>query len=143
MGYHLHCERSSTEERGGGDDAASSDAQAARIASVISGILGSEHPPNQLGDIGTEISFGLNAAAPIERFPELLTALEDRKAELGVSTYGLSATTLEEVFLNLDKANKEKKREEEEKKKKQEEEDKTTDKKKKDKKKKTKQEEEG
>merc|ERR1711924_361411 len=125
LGYHLHCERSSapppTEEGGGDDDAASND-QAARIASVISGILGSEHPPNQLGDIGTEISFGLSATAPIERFPELLTVLEDQKAELGVSTYGLSATTLEEVFLNLDKASKEKKREEEEKKKQEDEE---------------------
>ena len=35
------------------------------------------------------------------RFPDLLRELEGAKAELGVSGYGLSETTLEEVFLTV------------------------------------------
>lgn len=35
------------------------------------------------------------------RFPALLRALESGKQALGVSSYGLSETTLEEVFLRV------------------------------------------
>lgn len=108
LGYHLHCERSTEVNLVESD-------QAAKITAIITGILGADHEPKLLGDIGTEVSFGLSASAPMEKFPELLNALDDKKAELGIATYGLSATTLEEVFLNLDKENKEKKRVEEEK----------------------------
>ena len=38
------------------------------------------------------------------RFGALLRDLEDRKGELGVTSYGLSSTTLEEVFLNVSAA---------------------------------------
>ncbi len=41
---------------------------------------------------------GLTAAAR-RRFPALLRELEARKAGLGLSGFGLSVTTLEEVFL--------------------------------------------
>ncbi len=38
------------------------------------------------------------------RFPALLRDLEDSKAELGVNSYGLEVTTLEEVFLAVSAA---------------------------------------
>ena len=38
------------------------------------------------------------------RLPSLLQELEDSKAELGISSFGLSVTTLEEVFLAVSAA---------------------------------------
>lgn len=38
------------------------------------------------------------------RFPGLLRELEDSKAELGVDSYGLEVTTLEEVFMAVSAA---------------------------------------
>lgn len=35
------------------------------------------------------------------RFPELLRQLDDSKQRLGVASYGLAVTTLEEVFLKV------------------------------------------
>ena len=34
------------------------------------------------------------------RFPELFRGLEERKGELGITGYGITETTLEEVFLS-------------------------------------------
>ena len=45
--------------------------------------------------------------AGMHRFPDLLRELESAKAELGVSGYGLSETTLEEVFLTVTSQGKE------------------------------------
>ena len=117
LGYHLHCERpqavadgdEGTPLEGGGD-------QAQKILAVIQANLkgtSEADAPKLLTDVGTEISFGLPSSAPIECFPALLGALEAKREELGVLNYGLSATTLEEVFLNLDKENKEAKRKKE------------------------------
>ncbi len=59
----------------------------------------------------------LNAYAPLDdpsipsqlfaQFPRMLVALEEAKAALGVLSYGLSVTTLEDVFLRV-AANEEK-----------------------------------
>lgn len=46
----------------------------------------------------------LTFAAPVCRFPALLQDLEDSKAEIGVDSYGLEVTTLEEVFLAVSAA---------------------------------------
>lgn len=53
-----------------------------------------------LTDIGAEVSFQLPLDATA-RFPDLLRTLDVRKGELGVEYYGLSVTTLEEVFLKV------------------------------------------
>lgn len=49
---------------------------------------------------GTELAFKL-PRDETNSFAALLTALEERKAELGVLSCGLSVTTLEEVFLKV------------------------------------------
>ncbi|KAJ6632964.1 Phospholipid-transporting ATPase ABCA3, partial [Pseudolycoriella hygida] len=52
------------------------------------------------GDIGTELSYQL----PEERskvFHEMFSELENRCIELGIDSYGISLTTLEEVFMKV------------------------------------------
>ena len=49
---------------------------------------------------GTELAFKLPRDES-SSFAALLTALEERKGELGVLSCGLSVTTLEEVFLKV------------------------------------------
>eukprot|EP00873_Tetraselmis_striata_P005020 jgi/Tetstr1/425284/TSEL_015736.t1 len=51
---------------------------------------------------GSEIAFRLPKAAS-GSFGNMLRELEERKADLSVSSYGLSMTTLEEVFLEVSK----------------------------------------
>jgi len=55
-----------------------------------------------LSDVGTEVSFQLPLAAA-SSFPSLLTALDDpdQKVVMGCASYGLSVTTMEEVFLKV------------------------------------------
>ncbi|CAM9216451.1 unnamed protein product [Ectocarpus fasciculatus] len=53
-----------------------------------------------LSNVGAEVSFQLpNDASP--SFQGMLTEIDSRKTELGVNSYGLSVTTLEEVFLRV------------------------------------------
>lgn len=40
----------------------------------------------------------------VGRFPALLRELDSEKKPLGVRSYGLSVTTMEEVFLNVSRA---------------------------------------
>ena len=51
-----------------------------------------------VSEIGSELQMKVPSHA-IERFPGLLRELETRRAELKVDSFGVSATTLEEVFL--------------------------------------------
>lgn len=53
-----------------------------------------------LSNVGAELSFQLPLSAS-SRFPALLSGMDDRGEELGIETYGLSVTTLEEVFLRV------------------------------------------
>ncbi|KJE91770.1 ATP-binding cassette transporter 1 [Capsaspora owczarzaki ATCC 30864] len=55
---------------------------------------------NLTGDIGAELSYTLPSDQS-SVFPALFAALEARLAELGISSYGVGVTTLEEVFLRV------------------------------------------
>ncbi|XP_076337701.1 ATP binding cassette subfamily A member 3 isoform X2 [Tachypleus tridentatus] len=51
-------------------------------------------------NVGAELSFNLpNDGHPV--FEKLFTELENRKTELGISSYGASITTMEEVFIKV------------------------------------------
>ncbi|KAL1375767.1 hypothetical protein pipiens_017298 [Culex pipiens pipiens] len=51
-------------------------------------------------DIGSELSFVLNESY-LQVFQPMLEDLEGRMRECGVNSYGISLTTMEEVFMNL------------------------------------------
>ncbi|CAM9259808.1 unnamed protein product [Ectocarpus sp. 4 AP-2014] len=53
-----------------------------------------------LSDVGAELSFQLPSEAA-STFKGMLLEMDDRKAELGINSYGVSVTTLEEVFLRV------------------------------------------
>lgn len=52
------------------------------------------------GDVGTELSYQL-AEENSKTFHTMFSELEDRSVELGVDSYGISLTTLEEVFMKV------------------------------------------
>lgn len=49
-------------------------------------------------NVGAELSYILPHESS-DRFEELFTELENNKMDLGISSYGASVTTMEEVFL--------------------------------------------
>ena len=49
-------------------------------------------------NVGAELSFILPNEAS-DTFEDLFTCLEDSKEKLGISSYGASVTTMEEVFI--------------------------------------------
>lgn len=51
-------------------------------------------------DIGTELSYLLSEANS-KLFHNMFRELEDRSIELGVDSYGISLTTMEEVFMKV------------------------------------------
>ncbi|CAM9360676.1 unnamed protein product [Chrysoparadoxa australica] len=53
-----------------------------------------------LSEVGAEVSFQLPSAAS-SVFKNMLLQLDERSEELGISSYGMSITTLEEVFLRV------------------------------------------
>jgi ATP-binding cassette subfamily A (ABC1) protein 3 len=55
---------------------------------------------NMLTDVGTEITFQLPLSAS-DKFPKLFEQVDDHMTELGVRSYGMSVTTLEEVFIKI------------------------------------------
>eukprot|EP00457_Paulinella_chromatophora_P000227 gb/GEZN01000227.1/.p1 GENE.gb/GEZN01000227.1/~~gb/GEZN01000227.1/.p1 ORF type:complete len:1777 (-),score=227.45 gb/GEZN01000227.1/:107-5437(-) len=61
-----------------------------------------KHVPEarQATDVGAEMSFALPLRSS-SAFPELLDEIEQQKSNLGLQSYGLSVTTLEEVFLKV------------------------------------------
>ena len=68
-------------------------------------VLESVRGSSSLSMAGGEVSYRL----PFERtasFPDVFEELEQRKGDLGVSTYGISITTLEEVFLKIGEEHK-------------------------------------
>lgn len=83
-GYHLICVKKST-----------------CITEKVTHLLQQYIPDIQAdGDVGTELSYQL-AEENSKRFHAMFTELEDRSVELGVDSYGISLTTLEEVFLKV------------------------------------------
>ena len=68
-----------------------------RLLALVQGFIPDAEP---LSDVGAEQSFRL----PFEAsgvFVELFSAFDAHKAELGISEYGISVTTLEEVFIRV------------------------------------------
>eukprot|EP01029_Cantina_marsupialis_P013220 TRINITY_DN2925_c0_g3_i1.p1 TRINITY_DN2925_c0_g3~~TRINITY_DN2925_c0_g3_i1.p1 ORF type:complete len:1768 (+),score=518.71 TRINITY_DN2925_c0_g3_i1:83-5386(+) len=55
-----------------------------------------------ISDVGAELSFRLPLESGVV-FEKMLTDLENNKDQLGVASYGISVTTLEEVFLRIAK----------------------------------------
>ena len=51
-------------------------------------------------DVGTEIKYILPSSHR-NKYSELFEELEDRNEELGIATYGVSSTTMEEIFLRF------------------------------------------
>jgi hypothetical protein len=51
-------------------------------------------------DIGNELSYELSESV-INIYPKMLLDLEDHQCALGISTFGLSYTTLEDVYNNV------------------------------------------
>lgn len=49
-------------------------------------------------EVGAELSFLLPTEGT-SKFEDLFTELEEKGPELGISSFGMSATTMEEVFL--------------------------------------------
>jgi ATP-binding cassette subfamily A (ABC1) protein 1 len=77
-----------------------SDALAA-ISNKISDLVTSFIPEAEpLSDVGAEQSLRLPFSAS-DRFVELFEAFDRNKHELGIAEYGISVTTLEEVFLKV------------------------------------------
>ncbi len=83
-GYHLICVKKPT-----------------CISENVTNLLQQYIPDVQIdGDIGTELSYQL-AEAHSKKFHSMFRELEDRSIELGVDSYGISLTTLEEVFMKV------------------------------------------
>lgn len=53
-----------------------------------------------LSDAGKEVTYQLPRAA-VEQFPKLFADLEEKRQQLKISHYGVSITTLEQVFLRI------------------------------------------
>ncbi|CAN0135768.1 unnamed protein product, partial [Hapterophycus canaliculatus] len=53
-----------------------------------------------LSNVGAEVSFQLPSNAS-SSFKDMLLEMDHRKQELGINSYGVSVTTLEEVFLKV------------------------------------------
>ena len=109
IGYHLHIVKDLKAME-------SNKFQLDDVVKLITKHVG-EDSVKLLTDIGAECSF----AVPRDKtptFPDLFTALNENKENLGIEQVALSQTTLEEVFMELGKKEKEeeKKKEEEEKK---------------------------
>jgi len=67
--------------------------------------LVTSHVPDSLvlNDVGTEMTFQLPFTAS-SRFPILFENIEHNVTDLGIDSYGISVTTLEEVFIKITRA---------------------------------------
>lgn len=54
----------------------------------------------QVTDVGAELSYILPSAST-PSFPELFDKLEAQKTSLGILSFGISVTTMEEVFMKV------------------------------------------
>lgn len=53
-----------------------------------------------VSDVGAELSFVL-PYAELKAFPRLFETLDVRMSRIGITSYGVSVTTLEDVFLKV------------------------------------------
>jgi ABC-type multidrug transport system ATPase subunit len=77
-----------------------SDLNSAAAESLLKFIRGHVRTAELVSQAGTEMNFTLPLSASAD-FAPLFRQLEERKAELSVQEYGVSVTSLEEVFLRL------------------------------------------
>lgn len=84
VGYHLTVVKNSSCDTG---------AVVRLISQMIPGA-------KQMGDVGSELSFLLPRDQGAQ-FPQLFTTMEDNRSRLGLDSYGVSVTTMEEVFLKV------------------------------------------
>lgn len=96
LGYRLLCARSD-EASGAGGPGGMGSAAAAELTALVQRHTSKAE---MISDIGAEISYALPTSQS-DSFAALFDELESRKASLGIGSFGLSASTLEEVFLNL------------------------------------------
>lgn len=83
-GYHLICVKKTT-----------------CISEKVTNLLQRYIPNVQVdGDIGTELSYQLSEEHSKD-FHIMFRELEDRSSELGIDSYGISLTTMEEVFMKI------------------------------------------
>ena len=76
---------------------AESGCQAPAIAALV---LGRVPEAEQLSNVGAELTFQLPLASSAA-FPALFAALEQAQGELGFDSYGVSVTTMEQVFVKV------------------------------------------
>jgi len=69
----------------------------AQVTHIVQSVV---NEAEQVTDVGAELSFVLPSSATAH-FPELFDTLQSRKAELGISSFGVSVTTMEEVFMKV------------------------------------------
>ena len=68
-----------------------------RVESAVKSVVSKAE---QATDVGAELSYILpSSSAP--SFPELFDMLESEKVSLGIRSYGISVTTMEEVFIKV------------------------------------------
>ncbi|XP_019855200.1 PREDICTED: ATP-binding cassette sub-family A member 3-like [Amphimedon queenslandica] len=84
VGYHMTMVKGSSCDSG-------------RVTSLVKEtVSGAE----QVTDVGAELSFLLPAQST-QQFPDLFDILDSRKEELGINSFGVSVTTMEEVFIRV------------------------------------------
>eukprot|EP00981_Chlorochromonas_danica_P003709 scaffold684_cov167-Ochromonas_danica.AAC.8 len=93
VGYTLTIVKSMTQSSG----QQARDNASEAIEKVVTSFISEAEP---LSDIGAELSMRLPFAAS-SRFVDLFHALDNDKRNLGVAEYGISVTTLEEVFIRV------------------------------------------
>ena len=69
----------------------------ARVEGVVKSVVSKAE---KCTDIGMELSYILPSSAT-GSFPELFDKLEAERIALGISSFGISVTTLEEVFIKV------------------------------------------
>lgn len=70
-------------------------------ADAVKQLVQSHVPAAQLlSNVGSEIAFQLPLGAT-SAFPHMLQAIEEQQRQVGIDDYGLSVTTMEEVFLRV------------------------------------------
>lgn len=67
---------------------------------IIRFVSGQVADAKVLTNVGAEVSFQLPLSAAAS-FKPMLEAMDARAEQLGVETYGMSVTTLEEVFVKI------------------------------------------
>ena len=77
------------------------------VSSVVEALVRLFVPSaEKVTDVGMELSFVL-PSSDASKFPDLFDKLESTKAILGIASFGISITTMEEVFLKVGEGNSE------------------------------------